>query len=93
MKASDHETPWTCICKAGKPIHGNLPLVNISLRSRKREEPFSALLTFPQQSANFLSKDNLITTTNWQQLSIPIHIILLLVNNREISSYFKFNIA
>jgi hypothetical protein len=55
MKASDHETLWTCICKAGKPNHGNLPLVNISLRSRKREEPFSALQTFPQQSAKFLS--------------------------------------
>lgn len=53
MKGGDHETPMTCKCKAEMPDHRSPRLVDTSMMSRRREGPFSDLLTSPQQSAEF----------------------------------------
>lgn len=55
MKAGDRMALMTCKYKVLKPNHGNLQLVDTSLKSKRREETFSALLTFLQQSANYSS--------------------------------------
>jgi hypothetical protein len=51
MKEGDHVVLWTCKCKVARPNHGNPQQVDTSPRSKRREEPFSDLLTFSQQSA------------------------------------------
>lgn len=64
MKVSDHEVPKTCRCKDEKPSHGNPQLEDISQKSKRREEPFFALLTFPLQSVLKFEGHNLVSTPN-----------------------------
>lgn len=55
MKEDAHGALRTCKCKAERLNHGNLQLEDSLPRSRRKEAPFSAPLTFPEQSATFLN--------------------------------------
>ena len=82
MKASDHQVQWICICRAVKPNHGNLQLVNILPMSKRIEEPSFDRLSFSQQSVKsvFQQKKTEHLSTNHKILSY-LKSTLELINN------------
>jgi len=67
MRANDYQVHRICKLIDGNSSYGNLQLVNVSLMSKRTEEPSFALLAFSQQSAKFFWIEYNINKLNTEQ--------------------------